>query len=374
MQLLLFIICYFGSIISAFVYHRAYAFVAYLIIYFAYPHGSNRWWSYSLPGLPYSFITSMLMIAVYLMNFQKSNKNKLLAAPQMVCAWILGAYYYFVNLIAINPELHMKFSISFLKTLLTISVAYKLIDTKKMLNTILFSYIGGTAFVGLLVTQVGRNAAGGRVAGVGFIDSPDTNVVAAIVTPAAILALYWFWVDSRMKIRVSMVVAGAFITNSLVLINSRGAFLGIIAGSAYFMYSLYFSKFRRKGQRMNVIILTIIGLIAAFSVIDESAIARFYTISEDAEVDRDQQGGGTRLFFWVAAYEMSKDYPFGMGKQGFNRFSDEYLPQDLDTGGSRSRSVHSTWFQTLNDLSALGVPVGYSTTAGTYRIYAHRRR
>ena len=357
MQLLAFVFSYLGSFYAAFVYHRAFAFVGYLMVYFFYPFGGFRWWSYSLPSIPYSFTTTALMISVYLMNFSESNKNKILACPQMVCAWVLALYYFFVNIFAIRPDLHMMFSVLFLKTMITVTVAYKLIDKDKMLNIVLFAYIFGAAFVGLLVKQVGRNSGPNwdRVAGVDLVDNPDTNGVAAVIAPAAICALYWFWIDSRLKMRVPMIIAGALVVNAVVLINSRGSFLGVIGGSSYFIFNLYFSKFRRKGQRLGVMILIALGLVAVFNVVDQSTIERFYTISEEAEVDEEQEGGGTRMFFWVAAYEMSKDYPFGMGKLGFNKFADEYLPQDLNTGGNRARSIHSTWFQTLNEAGYPGL-------------------
>ena len=357
LQLLLFILCYFGGFISSFLYHRGYAFATYQLVYFFYPHGPSRWYSASLPMIPYSFTTVALMMSVYLLNFKECNKNRLMAAPQLVCAYIFGAYFYLLGFFgaAVNPERHNEFSILFIKTLIIMSIAYKLINTEKILNVIIFAYIGGATYMGLLVNQVGRNSRD-RVAGVGTVDGPDTNDMAASIVPASVLALYWFWMHSTLKIRIPMVISGALVVNALVLINSRGAFLGVIGCCGYFMLHLWFSKFRRKGQRLGVVVLTLLGISSLFIVLDESAIERFYSISDDAEAsEEDSESGGTRMFFWAAAYEMSKDYPLGMGFKGFNKFSDEYLPPDLDTGGSRSRTVHSTWFQTLNETGYPGL-------------------
>ena len=353
-HLLAFLSLYVGSFIWSFLYHRAYAFMAYLMVYFFYPLGPARWWSYSLPGIPYSFSTTLLMIMVYILNFQDSNKNRCLAAPQLVYAYLFGTYFYCLIIVAVNPDLHAMFSSNFVKLLIVITLAYKLVDTHKMFNIILFAYIGGTSYIGLLVNIIGRNS-GDRVEGIGTVDGPDANDMAALLAPALVLILYWFWVDSRLKIRVPMLIAGAITANAIVLVNSRGSFLGVLASCSYFMFYLYFSKFRRKGQKATVIVLICLGLVALLNVVDQSTLERFYSIADSTEVNEEEETGATRMLFWVAAYELAKDHPFGLGYAAFNSFADEYLPQGIDTGASRSRTVHSSWFQALSEAGFPGL-------------------
>ena len=355
MQLLLFLICYVGGIINSFILHRAYAYATYQLVYFFYPYGPYRWWSYSIPNIPYSLTVTLLMVTLYLINFKDCNRNRLMAAPQLVCAYILGLYVYAFNFFEpVNPTLHSNFSIEFVKMLITLSIAYKLINTDKTLNIIIFSYMGGASYIGLLVGQVGRNC-NNRVCGIGTVDAPATNGMAAAIVPAVIFGLYWFWADSRLKSRIPVTIASALTFTALIQINSRGSFLGLVGGLGYLLSILFFSKIRRKNQRLNLVFLGLLGLACLASVLDQSAIDRFKTIGESTEVDEEKESGGTRMFFWVAAFELSKDYPFGNGFFAFPHFSDEYLPVDLDTGGNRARSVHSTWFQCLSEFGYPGL-------------------
>ena len=52
---------------------------------------------------------------------------------------------------------------------------------------------------------------------------------------------------------------------------------------------------------------------------------------------------------------MAKDYPFGGGASAFIYYSDFYIPQNIDTGSSRNRAVHSTWFEVLTEIGYLGL-------------------
>jgi O-antigen ligase len=52
---------------------------------------------------------------------------------------------------------------------------------------------------------------------------------------------------------------------------------------------------------------------------------------------------------------MSFDYPLGLGTRGFDSVAPLYIPQDVNTGNTRNRSVHSTWFEVLTELGYMGL-------------------
>jgi O-antigen ligase len=79
------------------------------------------------------------------------------------------------------------------------------------------------------------------------------------------------------------------------------------------------------------------------------------TIDNDAQIDETRETGGTRMIFWSAAWEMAKDYPFGNGYKGFNYLSHLYIPEDVATGNSRNRTVHSTWMEALSEIGYAGL-------------------
>ncbi len=334
----------------AFIAHPAYAFMVYQLIYFFNP--ATRWWAYMLPSLPYSLMSVLLMFVVFAKDFKQHHNNKLFAPPQMKWFYLVTLCYTLTIFYAPNAVATKEGVINFIKMLVILSVAYKLIDTLPKLNAVLTTYIVGASYVGFLAYQTGRNAAG-RVEGIGTVDSPDSNGIAAAIVPTLVLSLYYFWFSKSWKLRALICVSGAFVANAIVLINSRGAFLAAIVSAAYFMFFMYFSKMQKRGQKWSATALIILGLVAAVNVIDESALDRFRSIKEE-EQTTEQQTSKTRVYFWIAAVEVAFDYPFGQGIHGFDHHAPNYLPQHMDTGFSRNRSVHSTWFEALTEVGFHG--------------------
>ncbi|MDY6919956.1 MAG: O-antigen ligase family protein [Pseudomonadota bacterium] len=345
LNLMLFASCYAGGFILAFSSNPVWAFMLYQVVYFMNP--LDRWWNYALPSISYSFFTVVLMLAVFIKDQKNLSKNRIFGSPQfkwiylILCSWLLTKTY------AVQPIYNDEAVSNFLKLVVIISVAYKLIDGVKQLNMVLMANVAGAAYLGFVAFQTGRNS-GGRVEGIGTVDSPDANGTAAAIVPSAVLALYFFWSSKRKTIKIVAVVFGAFIVNALVLINSRASFLALAASVFYFMGHLYFSSVKKDGQRRAVIWLGILGLIALTQVVDESALERFGTL-KTVEMREDSETGATRLFFWLAALDMSVDHPFGAGARGFDFYSPEYIPWTVNTGGGRNRSVHSTWLESLTE-------------------------
>ena len=78
------------------------------------------------------------------------------------------------------------------------------------------------------------------------------------------------------------------------------------------------------------------------------------SVKEEATLTEEKESGSTRVFFWLAAIDMVQDHPFGAGAGGFQYYAPNYIPSDINTGESRNRAVHSTWFETLSEAGYLG--------------------
>ena len=350
-NVLVFASCYIGGSVLAFVSNPVYAFMVYQLIYFMNP--MNRWWGTQIPALGYSFFTVVIMGVVFIKNFNEHNKNSLFAAPQFKWIFLIAIAYLCTLGYAVNPELNKEATTNFVKLVIIMCLAYKIVDSDQRFDYVLWAYMAGAAYIGYLAFQVGRDSTG-RVESVGTVDAPDSNGIAAAIAPSVVICLYYFWVSTNNKARLFIVIAGAFIVNGVVLINSRGAFLATMVGVGYFVFYLLFSKYQRKHQRASAIGLILLGLIALSQVVDRTAIERFLSISEE-QATTEQETGKTRLFFWEAAWEMAKDHPFGAGARGFEYYAPEYLPDYVATGNSRNRSVHSTWFESLTDTGYFGL-------------------
>ncbi|PCJ37025.1 MAG: O-antigen polymerase [Moraxellaceae bacterium] len=355
LTVLIFLSVYVGGFIHSLAGNPATAFMLYQIVYFMHPQ--MRWWGELVPDISYSFFVVLLMLGMFAANFSRFNKNSFFEVPQFKWIFLVCGLFIISGLYAVFPDRHGQALVYFIKLVVIICVAYKVIDTTKTFNGSLYAYIAGAAYIGLLTYQSGRNS-GDRVEGVGTIDSPESNGIAVAIAPAAIIALYYLWVSKKNSVRFGMLMAGALIANALVLINSRGAILATFVGGGYFLGNLYFSKLQRKNQKRNTLLLVVLGLCGVLLLLDETAVNRLKTLTT-TEIRTDEpsekESGATRLYFWIAAIDMAKDYPFGLGYKGFQAKAPDYIPVDVHTGGSRYRSVHSTWFQALTEIGYLGL-------------------
>lgn len=339
-----------GGAIMTFASTPVFAFALYQAVYFFYPQ--NRWWGGMVPDLAYSFYTVVLMALALLTCFKDAQQNKLLAAPQMRWLFLIMILFVTTSFYAVFPIFHDDAMVNFIKLAIIMSIAYKLIIGDRELNIALWGYIFGSWYISFVAFQIGRNA-GDRVEGIGAVDSPDANGTAASIAPALVLAFYYFWVTKNKLAKAALAIAGVFIANAIVLINSRGAFLGVAISMIYFIYHMYFSRFQRKNQKVTVIALVVCGLIGASVIVDKSFIDRMGTINKE-KVSEDQESGATRTAFWMAAWDMAKDHPMGVGVAGFQYYAPVYINENVNTGESRNRAVHSTWFEALSELGYPG--------------------
>lgn len=371
LNFLLFVGCYVGGFIMAFFANPAWAFMLYQVVYFMSP--LERWWSYMIPTLSYSFFTVVLMFAVFLKNYSEHQKNRLLKAPQFKWVYFIAILYVFTLGYASIPDINKDATINFIKLAIIISIAYKLVDTREKLDGALWAFMAGAAYIGFLTFQVGRGP-DGRVEGIGTVDAADSNGIAAAIAPGVVLCTYYFWNSKKKLVKFGAALFGAFIANGIVLINSRGSFLAVLVSMAYFFMILYFSKHQRKHQKASVIGLTLFALAGAVFVVDETAVERFKTMKQEGMTE-EQETGATRVFFWLAAIDMAKDHPFGTGARGFEAHAPDYLPLDMDTGPHRNRSVHSSWFEALTEIGYLGfaclIGLLYACFKCTRRCKAH---
>jgi hypothetical protein len=341
-----------------------FAFTLYQAIYFFHPE--KRWWGSMIPDISYSFFTVLLMAIVLAINFKESKSNKLLQTPQFKWMYIVLFIYSITYFYAVFPELHYLAINYFFKLIIIMSIAYKLCDSDEKLNYALYGYIFGAWYVSFYAWQIGRNS-GSRVENIGTVDAPDSNGLAAAITPSLVLCLYYFWTHNKKVIKLMFILAGIFIANAIVLINSRGAFLGAAISIGFFMYYMYTSSFQRKHQKKMAVFLTVCGLAGAGYLADDSFKQRMFTIAGETEVDTTKESGGTRTIFWKAAWDMAKDHPFGNGYRGFNYYAPLYIPENVETGGKKSRSVHSTWFEVLSETGYLGLLAFFMMVYSSYK-------
>lgn len=340
---LLFLAVFLGGIMVALFYNGAAAFILYQLVYFLNP--SDRWWSAGIPGISYSFVTSILMLAVLAMGYRKlSEQSPWSEHPSLKWLVAILLSYYAAHLWALAPASHDKFTFAFLKVVIVIFTAYKLLNTKMALTASIWAYLIGCTYVGYLGTITGRNS-GDRLEGIALPETDDVNPVAAAIVPAGVLLLYYAWMGNT-KVRILCFFCGALIANGLVLFNSRGAFLGTIASTGLYLLHMMFSRHRQRGQRAMALVIVVLGISGGLYITDDTFWSRMETLSSNTETN---EGGAGRITFWFAAVEMMGERPLGMGVNGFNLLAPIYLTEE-ERGGETYRAVHSLWFQGLTEV------------------------
>lgn len=346
---LLFLFLFTAGIFAALMVTPVSSVLVYQLVYFVNP--DSRWWAASIPGLPYSFIAALIMLFTLTVRYKQLSP----LAPwkqQPVFKWMLAllAMYGLMIFFAVVPSAHQPFTYDFAKLVIIVLAAYKLVSTEKALDACLWAYIAGVTYIGYIAYSVGRDGQG-RVEGIGMVDTGgDGNMTAAAMVPALILLLYKAWMGNK-KIRALAIFCGAFIANGVVLINSRGAFLGAVCGALFFLFYMIFSRYQRKGQKGTAVLIILIGLAGTAYVADEAFWSRMETIKE---VEDGGKSGSHRIDFWMATFDVLEDYPMGVGIQGFIELSPGYLPERYFEGRSKGKATHSTWFQILSEIGWVG--------------------
>ena len=350
------VVLFFGMIVIglwlAFAKHPAFAFVTYQLIYFMNP--ASKWWGNLIPEIGYSFAVVVIMILLVLRRDGPAGLFKAFEAPALRWAYLLMLLYGLAWFYAIDVDNHYDAWYNFLKLVVIVSLAYCLVDGERALGWVINGYIAGAWYMSFYIFQMGRNS-GARVERMGPVDSPDANGMAAALVPSLILALNGYMSAAKTWQKLLYAFAGVFIANALVLINSRAAFLAVVVSVGYFLWVRFFSKFRAKGARKQVVFVVVAGLAGGVYLADDGFIERMLTIKEESSVVEEKETGATRIVFWTAAWDMAKDHPFGSGYRGFNFRAPQYIPEGVDTGGKVTRSVHSTWFEALSEVGYPGL-------------------
>jgi len=317
----------------------AWGFFTYQIVYFANP--GIRWWSDSLPDIPYSMITVGCMAITVILRL-KQLSFRIRDIPPLIWMLAILSIYVAITPIAVAPEEHTRSVSEFFKLCLIMVLAFMLLNSMHILRKSLWIFACGAAYIGLIAYQVGRNGQG-RVEGIGMVDAPEANGIAAAMAPPLAFLLINLATGTPRQ-RVAAAVLGAVLVNGLILINSRGAFLAVLAGCGYVAFKLYYSKFQTALQRLAVVLTIVIGLGGAFALTDDTFWSRMGTLQK---VEDGSASGSHRVGMWMSTFDLVSDYPLGAGVKGFHTLSPIYVDPSLFFGGQKTKAVHSSWFQAL---------------------------
>lgn len=330
--------------VLAFARHPIYGLYFYLATFYVHP--PSRWWAYMIPDLRWSLLSAGVAILAVILH-----RGRLAAKPPWItngAAVVLSMYAVWMWIQmpwALDTQEHIDGSTKFVKFLVAFWLVYRLADSKEALREILFAHAAGCTLLGIFCQLTGRD--GGRLDGVGGPGLDDANTLGLYLATGVIAAFGLFMLSKGWRRWASLAMM-ALIANGFVLANSRGAFLGLVAGALVVMLC------KSRQHRRPFWALSLVGVLAFTSIVDTVFIERMFTIGDVAkESDDADMSARSRVEIYKAQARMAGDYPFGAGYRGTVVLSRTYLDRKWlarDNGADdpeAGRSSHNTLMTTL---------------------------
>jgi len=329
--------------VLAFVRHPIYGLYFYLAVTYVFP--PSRWWGYMFgEETRWSLIAAGVTVLAVMFHRGKLRPKPvwLASVPAMVfamyTAWMWIQYPW-----ALDLEAHLKGSSLYAKYLVAFWFVYRIVDTKDRVRDVLLAHLLGCALLGILAYLSGRD--GGRLDGVGGPGMDDANTLGMYLATGAIVGLGLLLTQAGWRRWLSLGCI-VFTMEGLVLTNTRGAFLGLVAGG------LVLALYKAKKHRRLFWSLAVVGLLGFALIIDQKFIDRMWTIqdvaSESEEADPSARG---RVVLLQAQLRMFVDHPMGTGHRGTEALSTRYLDKRWLSSHrfdeERARSSHNTFMTTL---------------------------
>ncbi len=335
-------IIYFVGAGASFVIDPFYGVVTYMFEY--YTHKS--WAKNVFPPLRYSFVVAGVIMVSYFVHWNKV-RDRSFSDPALKYLLILLINMAILTPFAISVELSYERLIVFLKVVGLYYFISVIVRDRKKYYQFIWLQVWGNFLFGWHAFNRGKIVAG-RLVGVGGADTSNSNHLAAhMIMIIPFLGNMVFF--GNKWVRIGALTAAPFIINALILCNSRGAFLGMIAMAISFLFLSSVIKIR--GFRTRVIIGLALGSILFLWLTNAQFWERMWTIPAYKE-----DGSATsRVDTWKAAIRMIKDHPLGSGGEGWDLSSPKYIPDIVDAHGGELRGVHNTYLMMATDWGIQGL-------------------
>lgn len=339
-----FVLCFAALAVLAFVRHPIYGLYLYLAP--IYVHPPSRWWGYMLPDLRWSLLAAAIAVLAILLNRRKLTPRPIwLANAPAVLLSLYAVWMWVQSVWALDQALHLEAVVRYSKYLIAFWIVYRVTDSKDGVRHLLFAHVIGCVLFGLFAHFAGRE--GGRLNGVGGPGIDDANTLGLYLSTGAI-ACVGLVLSQRGWRQYAAFGGMAVILNAIVLVNSRGAVVGLLAGA------LVLALCRARRHRALFWSLAVAGVLPLGALVDQSFVERMFTIRGAVE-QRDELDASarSRIELYHAQVQMFLDHPMGSGHRGTAVLSPLYLDEEWLTTVSRNdmetsaRASHNSFMTAL---------------------------
>jgi O-antigen ligase len=339
---LAFLMVFFIGLLLAFAVHPRYGLYTYLAVFYLHP--PSRWWGDMLPDIRWSLVAAVVTL------FALARLPKVIGRPSFFTlqpVWLLMAFTAWVwiqNAWAVDPVMQMDLSILLTKYLVLFYLMYRLVDSPRMMNDVLFVHVLGCFYLGWLAYTA---TDAGRLDGVGGPGIGEANALAMHVSTGVMAAAVLVMNPGRWWMRLACLLAMPFMLNVIVQAESRSAVLAFLAGGIvlWYMKPTAYRRLFYAGAAAGVAVVMYLGHASFWERM--STISTAVQTSEDADTS-----ARSRLALIDVQLGLAAEHPFGIGHRGLVVLAPRYLPEQF-LARQGSRSSHNTY---LTVLSEQGVP------------------
>jgi hypothetical protein len=337
----------------AFMRHPVWGFYFYLASFYVHP--PSRWWSTMLPDLRWSLISATVLVLAVLIHRGRlrakpvwlSNGPATILFIYAILMWVQCAW-------ALDLETHLEGTIRFSKYMVAFWLVYRLVDSQENLRDIIFANVAGCTLLGIFCQLTGRE--GNRLDGVGGPGLDDANSLGMYLATGFVLGLGLFLSTKGWR-RWSSLGMMVLILNGFVLANSRGAFLGIVAGALVLLVAM------SRVHKLMFWAVALVGVVGVSMIVDKAFVERMFTIGDVVETNEDADASArSRMAIVEAQLRMAADYPMGVGFRGTGTLSARYLDRRWLARSSAGeddpeagRTSHNTLMTTLVEQGVAGL-------------------
>jgi len=318
--------------------------INYQLVYFA--NVENTWWAANLPHLRWSLIAAGFLAFSCLFNSASLNDNNVFRHIPTKLLLLFLFYMILISPFAFQKDLHLEYLNKYWKLVLIYLLIIWAVSNYKSYRYLIWSYLAGISYFGWLTYENRHCMHGGRLEGsfIGGPDCVDANMLGAVlITSIPFLILYL--IKGNKVEKIFSLCSLPFILNGIILINSRGAFVGL--GTGILLLIILAKGIKTKYQ---MIFGSLVGIIIFLYLADPRFWERMDTLS-----DPSIHGAGLRMIYWKAGIKMFLERPFGSGGRGFLALSPYYLSPEYLASGFGVRAVHNTFIQALVEYGIVGI-------------------
>ncbi|PID78156.1 MAG: hypothetical protein CSB21_01645 [Deltaproteobacteria bacterium] len=326
----------------------------YLLAYNINPLGF--WWGRLVPAIfqRYALFLAASCLLGFVLHWSKLRIRRYFESQEIFFI-IFIMFIMLSDIIGLSDISSDSNDIKMFKVAIIILMSSHLITDFKYYKVVIWIYII-SGFISSYEIIFGGNAffTDGRLqSGVGGSDFSEGNFLAAHY----LMILPWVgirFLGGGWKSKIFCLVTAALTANTLIIIQSRGAFLAIAFGIITAIIKA------DKVFRKKIILLLFVGILGFFYLTNTSFWTRMGRINTDeSEMDRSAAG---RIEAWRAAMLMFSDYPFGVGEGRFKKIIGEYVPE------AAGRDAHNTFFRCLAELGIQGIAILLILILNAFRI------